>query len=350
MEQLIAEAGWERIPAAIFAELTRRCNLRCKHCYLTDYNGDNELSTREWLDVLDEIAGLGGFVLTISGGEALLRDDLEEIAAHAVELGYFTRLFTNGTLIDEERIKRLARIPWQAIEVSLHGATAQTHEALTGMAGSFAKTLAAARLISAAGITLIMKSNITRLNVHELPAIIAMAKELGAKIRTSPTITVMEDGGTAPLGYRLDDEGLFEALMTLNLEGKSKHTEPKLHKDEEDPVSGSAIVCNAARSTAEIHANGDVTPCADLPVILGNIRLQNFHAIWYNNSRVERLLQLGEQKIPECLHCEYYYYCMRCPGTRLGESGSMLLPAIDECRFARTNWKVDDSLWKKRNM
>jgi AdoMet-dependent heme synthase len=346
LNQLIAEAGFDRIPAAVFGELTRRCNLRCRHCYLTDYDGDDELSTREWLGILDQIATLGGFVFTISGGEALLRDDVEEIAGHAVELGYFTRLFTNGTLINEERIKKLEKVKWQAIEVSLHGATARSHEALTGMAGSFDKTLNAMRLIKAAGITLVMKGNLTKLNMHEVQAMIELAGELGANMRFSPVITVKEDGDTAPLGYRLDAKGLEEVLTVLRSSSDHETAKPELGKG----GNSSALPCSAARAAFEIHANGDVTPCADLPIIMGNIRLQKFGTIWYNNARVERLLQLGEMQAPECTVCEYISYCMRCSGSALAESGSLLLSVSDSCRFARSNWKVADKLWQKKNI
>jgi radical SAM protein with 4Fe4S-binding SPASM domain len=349
LTNLIAEASFKHIPASLFAELTRRCNLRCHHCFLNDHDGGQELSTREWLGVLDEIAGMGGFVFTISGGEPLLRDDLEEIAAHAVELGYFTRLFTNGTLIDARRMEKLEKVHWQAIDVSLHGATAQSHEALTGMAGSFAQTLAAMRLIKDAGINLGMKTNITHLNMHEIEAMIELARDLGANKYFSPMLTAKEDGDTAPLCYQLDDEQLVDALTTLKLAAdRAEMTEPELFKGEESPA-GTAIACTAGRGSCEIHANGDVTPCTDLLVTLGNIRLQNFRDIWYNNPRVERLLQLGEQKIPECLKCEYSIYCVRCPGSALGESGSMSLPLVISCSVARAQWKAENRLWQKKN-
>jgi len=347
--QLIAEAGWKHIPAAIFGELTRRCNLRCNHCYLSSYESDYELTTAEWFRILDEVALMGGFIFTISGGEPLLRDDLEEIAAHAIELGYFTRLFTNGTLIDAKRIKRLGQVKWQAIEVSLHGATAQSHDALTGSPGSFDRTLAGMHLLKDAGITLIMKSNITALNLHEIDALNKLADELGANKRYSPIITVKEDGGTSPLGYRLDSEGLAATLDYYHNTSDAEPTEPQLCREGENPVAAMALSCSAGHASFEVRANGDVTPCVCLPMVLGNIRLQNFQSIWYNNARVERLLQLGEKKIPECLSCEYSYYCMRCPGSALAESGSLLLPSLEECRIARANWKVEDRLWQKKN-
>ncbi len=93
LNQLIAEAAFEHIPAAFFCELTRRCNLRCRHCYLTDYDDNDELSTREWLKELDEIASLGGVAFTISGGEALLRDDVEEISRARRGIGVFYPAF-----------------------------------------------------------------------------------------------------------------------------------------------------------------------------------------------------------------------------------------------------------------
>ncbi len=348
--QLIAEAGYKHIPAGFFAELTRRCNLRCNHCYVCSYASNDELTTAEWKRALDEVAALGGFMFTVSGGEPLLRDDLEEIAAYAVELGYFTRLFTNGTLIDEERIKRLAQVKWQAVEVSLHGATAQSHDALTGTPGSFDRTLAGMRLLSEAGISLTYKSNLTRFNLHELEQMIKLADELGANKRFSPLISTKEDGGTSPTGFRMDRAGLETALEFLRETINAEPTEPTLNSNGENTRAAVAMACSAARGSFELHTNGDVSPCVALPVVFGNIRLQNFSAIWYNNSWVERLLQLGDGMIPECLQCKYSYYCSRCPGSALGEGGSMLMPDLDACRVARTSWKVEDTLWQKKNM
>jgi radical SAM protein with 4Fe4S-binding SPASM domain len=350
MNQLLAEAGWEHIPAAIFGELTRRCNLRCHHCFLSSYESDYELTTAEWFRVLDEVAELGGFLFTISGGEPLLRYDLEEIAAHAVELGYFTRLFTNGTLIDEERVKRLAQVKWQAIEVSLHGASAHSHDALTGTSGSFAQTMKALHLIKEAGITLNIKSNITRFNFHEIDALNELADSLEATKRFSPVITASEDGSTPQVTYRLLNEELETVLEFLKTIDNVEPSEPRTHIKGEPTSVAITLTCSAAHASFEVHANGEVTPCVCLPVVLGNVRLQSFGEIWYNNSRVERLLQLGEEIIPECLNCEYSYYCTRCPGSALVESGSLILPGTEECRFARASWKVEDRLWQKKNI
>ncbi len=99
----------------------------------------------------------------------------------------------------------------------------RSHEALTGMAGSFDKTLNAMRLIKAAGITLVMKGNLTKLNWQEAQAMIDLAGELGANIRFSPIITVKEDGGIAPLEFRLDARDWKRFLRSFDPPTRGNH-------------------------------------------------------------------------------------------------------------------------------
>ena len=109
-----------------------------------------ELTTAECLHVVDQLADLGVFNLALSGGEILVRRDLFEIAEYARSKRFLLRLFTNGTLIKPANADRIAALHPFAVEISVYGADAATHDAITQCPGSFAATLRALHLLAAA--------------------------------------------------------------------------------------------------------------------------------------------------------------------------------------------------------
>ena len=109
--------------------LIRRCNLTCLHCYSisADIDFPGELSTGEVFGVMDDLKGFGVPALILSGGEPLLRKDLFEIAARAKQLGFYTALSTNGTLIDLPLAERIAATGFDYVGISLDG-VGDTHD------------------------------------------------------------------------------------------------------------------------------------------------------------------------------------------------------------------------------
>ncbi len=107
------------------------------------------MSLAEVRGLLDALAEEGCLVLTLSGGEVLLRRDFFEVAGAARERGFAPRIFTNGTLVDEARADRLAALEPVVVEMSLLGAAPETHDAITLKRGSFARTVRAAELLGA---------------------------------------------------------------------------------------------------------------------------------------------------------------------------------------------------------
>src|SRR3970282_1287810 len=103
--------------------LIRRCNLTCKHCYSisadTDFPG--ELSTPEIYKVMDDLKGSRVPVLILSGGEPLMRPDIFDISRRAKQMGFYVGLSTNGTLIDESNIDRIAEIGYDYVGISING-------------------------------------------------------------------------------------------------------------------------------------------------------------------------------------------------------------------------------------
>jgi heme d1 biosynthesis radical SAM protein NirJ len=155
--------------------LIRRCNLTCKHCYSISADKDfaGELDTQEVLNVMDDLKGFHVPVLILSGGEPLLRPDIFEISHRAKEKGFYVGLSTNGTLIDEAMIDRVAAVGYDYVGISIDGIR-DTHDRFRRKAGAFDASMHAIRLCRDRGIKIGMRFTLTQDNAHELPELLAL--------------------------------------------------------------------------------------------------------------------------------------------------------------------------------
>lgn len=160
--------------------LVRRCNLTCKHCYSISADKDfpGELSTAEVYAVMDDLRAFGVPVLILSGGEPLLRPDIFEVAARAKALGFYTGLSSNGTLIDEAMMGRIAGVSFDYVGISLDGIAA-THDRFRRLPGAFDRSLHAVRLCRDAGIKVGIRYTMTEDNAADLPALLALLDDEG---------------------------------------------------------------------------------------------------------------------------------------------------------------------------
>jgi len=160
--------------------LIRRCNLACKHCYSisadTDFPG--ELSTAEVFKVMDDLKGFKVPVLILSGGEPLLRPDIFEISRRAKDMGFYVGLSTNGTLIDENMIGKIAAIGYDYVGISLDGIGA-THDRFRRLEGAFEASLKGMRLCKRHGIKVGMRFTMTQDNAAELPQLLKLMDDEG---------------------------------------------------------------------------------------------------------------------------------------------------------------------------
>ncbi len=155
--------------------LARRCNLACKHCYSisadTDFPG--ELSTEEIFAVMDDLKAFRVPVLILSGGEPLLRPDIFTIAQRAKDKGFYVALSSNGTLIDQSNIDRIAEIGFDYVGVSLDG-IGDTHDRFRRQAGAFAASIHGIRLCQERGVKVGIRYTMTEDNAHDLPRLLEL--------------------------------------------------------------------------------------------------------------------------------------------------------------------------------
>ncbi len=169
-------------PLVTHLQLTRACNLRCKHCYvdIMAKPAPDELSTAQVAGLFEELAALGSPVVVLAGGEPMLRHDFWSILDSVSRHGIDAWLCTNGTMIDDEAARRLAQSSLRGISVSLDGPTDESHARLRGPR-QFERTCDGIRRLVAAGARDVqIRVTVTPLNVHELVDFAALATELGA--------------------------------------------------------------------------------------------------------------------------------------------------------------------------
>ena len=159
--------------------ITRRCNLRCVHCYAhaTEKSPPDELTTEEGFRLIDDLSSFAVPVLLFSGGEPLVRKDLAELARYAVEKGLRAVISTNGTLITETAAKTLKAIGLSYVGISLDGMET-INDRFRGVKGAFRAALDGIRNCQAAGIKVGLRFTINRSNVGEIPKIFDLLEEM----------------------------------------------------------------------------------------------------------------------------------------------------------------------------
>ena len=160
--------------------LIRRCNLTCKHCYATSADKDfpGELTTEQVCGVMDDLKAYGVPVLILSGGEPLMRPDIFDISRRAKAMGFYVGLSSNGTLIDEEIIGKIAEVGYDYVGVSLDGMR-EIHDRFRRREGAFDESMRGIRLCRDAGIKVGLRFTLTSDNAHDLPDLLRVLDDEG---------------------------------------------------------------------------------------------------------------------------------------------------------------------------
>ncbi len=265
-------------------ELTLRCNLRCLHCGATAGSArPDELTTAEALRVADELAALPADEVTLMGGELFLRPDWLAVAERLRRGGVGLVIFTNGTLLNAERIAQLRALAPRTVGTSLDGGSPAVHDAIRGVPGAFERTLAAIADLQTAGQRVSVITTLTRRNVYELPAIarlligrdirwqIQVAGAGGERLAQADLLTPLEFYFAALFIARMRATVPWRALPVIGAHdfGYCSARLPYLGMPGEHWAG-----CSAGRETLGIRSDGRVQPCLSLPesCVVGSLR------------------------------------------------------------------------------
>jgi radical SAM protein with 4Fe4S-binding SPASM domain len=297
-----------RVPFAGNLELTLRCNLHCRHCYLGQDRARDELTTAEVLRILDELAAAGTLLLALTGGEPLLRDDFCEIYLAAQRRGFLVSVLSNGVLMEPHHVELFRSAPPRAIEISLYGLSDEDYLEATGRRVCFGALDATLRALRDARLPLRLKSMGTCTLGPRLEQLRTYARELGVPFQFGTVLFSARDGSAGADRERLGSDGAMaletipEALCGL------------IERDRKAPPTPDARrhTCGAGRFAFSIDPAGVMRRCSALPgdaVPAVNLRRHSVREAW------QALGQALEGELPAghpCRGCALRHLCNRC--------------------------------------
>jgi radical SAM protein with 4Fe4S-binding SPASM domain len=314
-------------PLRAMLEISDRCNEVCAHCYQVQ-GQKGELSSGQWREVLDRLAEQGVLLLTISGGEATLRHDFLELLAHARERGFIVRLFTNGLTMTAELAAELKRLALLDVEISLYSTRAEVHDFVTGVPGSFERSVAGVRHLRSAGVAVTIKTVVMNVNQGEMDAYAAFASELGAQFRLDPTGLMAREGGDRfPEAFGASDSALIDVQRRYGAFGELPEAR-----------AADDVICGAGHSL-HIEPNGELRPCTMLDVRLGHA-LEEGALARFQSQPAQRMRALRWGDLHGCRDCDLARYCTRCFAAARTETGDALGPYPSACAGARRGFRA----------
>lgn len=259
---------------------TFRCQGSCVHCFAAVKGRDrsDEMSTEELKGAIDQLRALGSLLIIFSGGEALLREDIFDLIAHAHDIGLLTRISTNGYLLTRERVAELKRAGLNQCGVSIDDADPATHDHLRGLPGCFERAVQGLRYLHDYKINSKILVVASRRNVTEgLERII----DLGRKLQVF-SIYILIPVAAGRWADAPDEVLSEEEMARVRKLYDFKFVHFELHTPE-------SMCCAYNKSIIYVGATGDVTPCPFIPYEMGNIRKEPLADIWRRHVAALRL-------------------------------------------------------------
>lgn len=330
-------------------EMTTACNLNCIHCHTAGGSPrEDELTTDEGKRLLTELTQITQFrMMAFTGGEPLMRHDLFELLAYSRALGFYNTIATNATLVDDQVAKRLCNNGVVIAAVSLDGFTAETHDKIRGLPGSFEKAVSGMRALSNAGILLHINITAMEYNIAQIEQLMALVDELKTAILLIYQLVPVGRGRV--IEHAILDKNANEWLIEFM--ARAQRQTDAIMEPVAAPQYWSFLLkkarissgmplwlaekvfhgCAAGRGFIYIKPDGAVWPCPFIELSCGNIRETSFQEIWSGSEILNGLRRRERSLKGQCGACEYRRLCGGCRGRAWVSTSDYL--AEDPCCF-----------------
>jgi radical SAM protein with 4Fe4S-binding SPASM domain len=296
-DRLLPRICRTRTPETAVFELTYGCNLRCLHCSNPTHKAlQNELTTTEILNLLDQSADLGILTVTFTGGELLTRPDVFTLFDHAATQGFVLEMISNATRVTPELASRLRALPFKNICFSIYGATEGTYEQVTQQPHSFTHFLdglatAAEHHLPVSAIRMPVLS----LNAHEVLDAKALVESYGFKFQSCMEIFPRTNGNLDPLRYRLSPEEKIRVGQTLWENPIEAVPDPSCRS------TTPFIECACGQTRFAITPYGEMNLCTGFPIPRYNLRTGTLREGWeVLKATVDRASETRHDDCPSC--------------------------------------------------
>ncbi|SHN66430.1 heme b synthase [Desulfovibrio litoralis] len=325
-------------------EVTRSCNLACKHCraeaHREPYPG--EFDTAEAKALIDTFKQVGNPIIIFTGGEPMLRPDIYELISYANNQGLRCVMAPNGTLITPETAQKMKAAGVQRCSISIDGPDAQSHDEFRGEKGAFEQALRGISYLKEAGIEFQINSTVTKNNLANFKDIFHLADKLGAVAWHIFLLVPM--GRAAGLADQVITPTEYESVLNWFYDFRKQ---TKMHlkatcaphyyrimrqraKEEDVEVNAENFGmdaftrgCLGGTGFCFISHTGQVQPCGYLELDCGNVRKTPFPEIWRNSKHFKEFRTPADYK-GKCGVCGYHRVCGGCRARAYSMSGDHL--------------------------
>lgn len=336
IDHLFYKSTLAGVPLSGTFELTARCNLDCKMCYIHKRENDRtvmeqELSTGEWLSLAQQAQKRQMLLLLLTGGEPLLRKDFREIYTGCRKLGLLVSINTNGTLIDEDMVEFFRKDPPIRMNITLYGASRETYKSLCGDEYAYDRAYGAVLALKKAGIRMKINYSATPWNAHDLPEMYRFAKEHDLTLQTAsymfPPVRACELGACQTQKRLTPEESAkirweYEQFRFPE-EALAQRTESMLAglrvKDalECQELPTERIRCRAGSTTFWVTYDGQMRPCGMLEKPTIKMTGNDFDEAWAYTRKERENIMLPAK----CTACKWKEICEFCPAVTYAETG-----------------------------
>lgn len=318
-------------------EVTSRCNLSCKYCYIAPDSTD--LRTPEILHTIDRLDDAGALPLTLTGGEPFMHPDILEILTHAFSKSFFTVfILTNGTCITDEHLAILTRYRRQigAIRISFFSHIPEIHDAFTGHCGSFSAAYSTAHRLKQAGFRINTLTNIVPENSDSFKQTLDFFRDQGFRAfygitKIAPTESLSDYCSTAT--SRSFFKSFFSKLPVSQIAGMADHYRERIRKKD-----SSIHLCEHMFSTIAVKSDGTLVPCLSFrKEAIANVKEDKrpLQQIMRESSLIKKLRTKKRKDIAECSTCELVNCCVICPAIVSENTVSTNEITMQHCNYSK---------------
>lgn len=319
-DQLLQTARKNYYPLSGTFELTPRCTLDCKMCYIhltKEQMGDRkELTTEQWLKIVDEAADAGTVFVQLTGGECMMHPGFKEIYLRVRERKMIPLVNTNATLLTDENIAFFKKNPPNRLQISLYGFSEDSYEQLAGHR-VFERVISNVLKAKEAGLNIKISITVSKYLYDDTLAILKFAIENHFPYAIDMDMTdAFDDTGRSLDDYALTPEqAATKAAEIARFLGKkplNNPYEPNIPPLDTSGKESRGFICSAGRSKYVIKWDGSFAPCFTDGKDCPNILETGFAKGW------EEVIRLGKEYLYpiECLSCKFNKICTSCPFRR----------------------------------
>ncbi len=326
----------------IFWETTIQCNLHCKYCRRISEKKESELTTKQAKKLINQIYELSitqntPIILIFSGGEPLTRPDIFELIEYASEKNINTALASNGTMINEDIAKKLAKTNLHRVAISIDSPIPEIHDKIRGQTGSFLAALEGIKFLQKHNINVQINSTFSRDNINRFNDMLNFIESLNVCAWHIFLFVPVGCGSNLPDKQKLSPDEIETTLKLIYKYSQRTNIQikptcaPQYYRilKQNNALTDKNIWhrytrgCLAGINVCFISATGKIFPCGYLPIEAGDIRKSDISKIWKNSPLFQKLRNFSYIK-GKCSRCKYLKYCGGCRAQAHAKTNDLL--------------------------